>query len=651
MPNLVPVDHDPFASSAVVPDVLKSSGAGLVRGAAGLAGLPDLVASGGALALDKATQWVASKLGVDGTRPAASPNGFHLPTTEGVTKTIEDNVTGPLYRPQTTAGRYAQTVSEFVPGAILAPGGMVSNAIKFAAIPGVASEAAGQLTKGSAYEPVARGVAAVAAGGGAAMLTRPGTATQAIREALPEGVTPQMVDQATSLIDRAARQQGITLSWPEALSQVAGRPVLSNTMRHLEAAPQTEARMAQFYAPRAGEVEAAGRRTFDTIASPNPAPSTIGPTAGQAAEGAINTVRDTINAASDPFYRRASTVLLQPQEMAQFQALPGYKEAAKAVRGDPQLNRYISGLPENSVGFLNEVKKYLDQASTNAAAPLARNPNMQRAAGYGADAKAARQIGVNASQDYDIALAVQEQARKQYLEPLLQGPLGKIASKDTTTKAAIDALFPTNPLPHSADEVGNTIAALSKRSPTAASDLVRAHVESVFNEATQALQSGANQAGGAKFAAVLAGNPQQKANLQAAVEALPGGQGRWAGFEKFLETLQATGTRQNIGSKTAYNTELLNDAKKSGVIGESMKMAANPLKGVQFLNDKFERWKLGRNLNQLADILTNPGAASLLRSIADMPVGSMKAQIAAYRLITMSRAASLEAPPVNQSRH
>jgi len=62
------------------------------------------------------------------------------------------------YQPQSTAGRYAQTVGEFLPAtAGMGPGGMVMGGV----LPGIASEAAGQATEGTALEPWARVIAAV----------------------------------------------------------------------------------------------------------------------------------------------------------------------------------------------------------------------------------------------------------------------------------------------------------------------------------------------------------------------------------------------------------------------------------------------------------------------------------------------------------
>ena len=82
--------------------------------------------------------------------------GEALEQTRGIS---EDVVPGLGYAPKTTAGEYAGTVGEFIPGAML--GGGLGAIPKFAAIPGIASEFAGQMTEGKPIEPYARLGAAV----------------------------------------------------------------------------------------------------------------------------------------------------------------------------------------------------------------------------------------------------------------------------------------------------------------------------------------------------------------------------------------------------------------------------------------------------------------------------------------------------------
>jgi len=645
---------------SIAEDVAKSAAAGLAKGTIAIPGaagdVRGLISSGLDFAAQKfgipAERMQAFKDAVyEGAKVASVPTRVlaDTPTSADIQGQVE-KATGEFHTPQTKAGEYAQTVAEFVPAAIGGEGSLLPRAARVV-VPAVASETAGQVTKGTKAEPVARFLAALAGGGFTALASRPGTAARSIRGQLPDGITEQMVVRADGLMQEAAAR-GIQLAWPEALSQVDGRPVLTNMMRHLEASPQSERQMAEFFGGRPQAVETAVRGELDNMAPVNRAPSTIGPQVGRAAEGTLEDVRGAVNDAARPFYDRASVVLLSPPEMARVRALPGYQEARDAVRADPQLNRYVEHLPDNSVGFLNEVKKYLDTAAEHAAQPLnTQGRNMQRSAGYGRDATAVRDAASNvpSSTAYPTALAIESVGRERFLQPLLDGPLGKIAGRDTTTKNAIDALFPKNPLPNSEHEISTAVSALSHRNPRAAGDLVRAHAESTFNEAARDLQTGPNQASGAKFAVAIAGNPQQRLNLRSAVEALPNGQARWDGFNRLLDVLEATGARQNVGSRTAYNAEI-NKAQGAGSVArDAVKIGANPTKMLQPLVDKYEQWKLGQNLSQLATILTDPGSAGMLRDLARIPRGDWgRSAAAATRLITYANSSR---PQVEKPRN
>jgi hypothetical protein len=188
------------APPSVAEDVAKSAAIGVPKGVMGLAALPgeasNLIGRGvnalGNWLTGKnmtAEEFAAKRAEALGSVDIAGPTG------ETVRKGVE-SVTGPLYEPKTKAGEYAQTVGEFVPAAMAGPGGIVRRAITGAVIPGVTSEAAGQLTKDTAAEPYARMAGAVAPGalaaGAKGMLVSPrGGATRAgqVANLEAEGVT------------------------------------------------------------------------------------------------------------------------------------------------------------------------------------------------------------------------------------------------------------------------------------------------------------------------------------------------------------------------------------------------------------------------------------------------------------------------------
>jgi hypothetical protein len=170
---------------------------------------------------------------------------------------------------------------------------------------------------------------------------------------------------------------------------------------------------------------------------------------------------------------------------------------------------------------------------------------------------AQRAVGPGNQNPYDIALQVQHDARERFLQPLMDGPLGKLAKEDITTQQAIAALFPKEPLVGSEAGIADAVRAISQRNPLAARALVRAYTQSELDKAFNAAMTPEAQGfAGPRFAKQVAGNPlvdtQRLTNLRAAITALPNGANVWDGFNRYLEVMRAMGTRQPIGSRTAF---------------------------------------------------------------------------------------------------
>lgn len=178
-------------------DVLKSGAAGLRQGVENLAGMwGDAAKTQGDVA-----SWIAGKLGASPeTQQTVQQVGSKLHPFGMVASTqdIQQNVTEPTlgqnYEPQTTAGKYARTVGEFAPSAAVSPGTALQKA-SMAVVPAIASEAAGQLTEGTNYEPYAR-VAGALAGGLATTGRSPSAAKVAAKEAPSAETLKSTVDTA-----------------------------------------------------------------------------------------------------------------------------------------------------------------------------------------------------------------------------------------------------------------------------------------------------------------------------------------------------------------------------------------------------------------------------------------------------------------------
>jgi hypothetical protein len=134
-------------------DVVKSGASGLAEGAAAVVGLPGDISN----LLDRGADYLTGGHVAD-HQPATRV------TSDKVNRGIQ-SITGEYHKPETTAGRYAETIASFAPGA-LAPGGMAARAVRVVA-PGAASEAAGEAAGAVSpgLEPYARAIGAVAGAG------------------------------------------------------------------------------------------------------------------------------------------------------------------------------------------------------------------------------------------------------------------------------------------------------------------------------------------------------------------------------------------------------------------------------------------------------------------------------------------------------
>lgn len=641
-----PVGEKPTDYSGVA----KQAGVGVAKGAIGLAGivgdiqqiakkaasyLPDIKA-------DPESEKYARKYGRMGdVMSVGAPPEF--PTSHDIQGQVE-KVTGEFRKPQNQAEADAETVGEFLPAALAGPGSLARKVVTQDVIPAAASIAAGRY---SDQNPYVKALAGFVAGGAGALTSGPTSAEKILRAQLPEFVTEQHITRAGNLIEHA-QQRGVTLTWPEALSRVTGQPVLTDTQRILESHPQTRTQMQTFMADRPQQVDAAVAHELDYLGGRSQNPSMIGPQAAQDSTQTIQNVRAAINRATRPSYDAAGQTLVPQAVHAQAMADPLFAQTLHEVRNNPELSAYLHGQSDRSVNVYDAVKQQLEQRSRNLVQPTNPDASQVGSSITGALADEVRGAALDASRNaahgpshYERALGEQAQLREQYLNPLMHGAIGRLADAPDTSRA-IAAIFGTkSQVPGSEHEIRTAITALANRRPAVAEQLVRAHAEMVFNQASKDLQSGGNQFAGAKFVKDLVGDSQHARNLRAAVESLPNGHDRWQGLTELLDVLAATGQRQPKGSLTAFNSLEANQMSGSG-LAELAARGASPSKWMTFAHDTYKAWSMGRNLDQLARIITDPRSGNALRQITRIPPGSERAAIMAGRLIAQLSAATTE---------
>lgn len=149
-------------------DVAASGLSGLGRGVADLAGLPgtlsDLFNDATTWGLSRGYEAIAGDQAPEGSFFSRSPMNRSVFSGQDARQGLSLMTGGASdYQPQTTAGEFASTVGEFMPGAAAFGGMSPSNLTRFGLLPAVASEGAGQLTEGTSIEPYARTAAALLA--------------------------------------------------------------------------------------------------------------------------------------------------------------------------------------------------------------------------------------------------------------------------------------------------------------------------------------------------------------------------------------------------------------------------------------------------------------------------------------------------------
>jgi len=214
-------------------------------------------------------------------------------------------------QPETTAGEYARTVGEFLPGTLMGGGASIPNLARYGLAPAIASEAAGQATEGMSVggvsvEPIARMGAALVAPGVVGRVASPFG-----------GADPAHISAAQRL-----RREGVDVR--------AGEHTGSSTLRALEGSVEPTARQSE-------QVTAAAMRS-------------LGSTSPRATTTALVSVRDRIVGEMDDAIRGIDVP-----------ATPAMAQRALDIGED-----YMSNAPASAiVGRVREVTQEIMDVATS----------------------------------------------------------------------------------------------------------------------------------------------------------------------------------------------------------------------------------------------------------------------------------------------
>jgi hypothetical protein len=558
---------------------------------------------------------------------AVAPPDTPQPLTAEDYERYAQPLTGELHKAGNVPEQYTQTGFSFVPGALVGPGSLgttvggtllkgLFNAGVHGILPGLASEAGGQLTKGTKLEPWARAAGGVVGGAGSSYLASK-TAEDILRRQTPKWLTPEQSKEAVRLMQIGQNlETPMPLTYPMAVSHVTGEPVYQETQRMLEHHPLTR---GQFQ----GEMYAIPERMERNVGSElerlgpaAPDPYQLGPKAAEAAQAAIDEPRKILNLGTHLMYEESGKSKVNSQIMSGLEKLAPYGEVKKELRSGIK-GAEFSDMTDDSVGFLNQMKIRLGEKAKDAFE--AGDSGAGRI--YRATEHAVKEAATDASPVYKQALEVQEKVRREVLEPLQNTPLARVANSKET-ESVIQALFPAGKMAENQDvAIGQAVARLAKQNPVVASQLVRHYLFSTFQDAMKEKRTVGGEAWGPRgWYATIFGKGQQQKNLQAALNALPDGAKRAQAWHELLNVAGASGQRLPIGSPTFEKAAEAAGLARGGRIGSAAKALSAPLKTIQ---DMVSNVQIARNADELTRIFTDP-RATVFRSLTDKPTGGDK---------------------------
>jgi hypothetical protein len=611
-------------------------GTGVYKGLAGVAALPRTLSD---LLADRSTakRHPVAGRGIPGAEKYVkteidpteqNPGQKHLATADELLSMLESGTlagTKALGLPEslafkrapvdTDADRYLQATGVGLSGVFL-PGGAAANASGGVA-GSLGSEAAGDLTEGTAAEPYARVLGALIPGYAASAMTNKLAASN-VEQIIARATIDATDDQwnAAMRLQAEAAARGTPITSAEAMAQIqGGNRSLMSIQRTVEQMPQTERQMGQFMSARPAGNEAAVAGQMDDIAPRVVAPTEIGPRIQQGAQNYVGGIRQDINAETEMPYWLSQFDRVPQREFARISQTPAFQNALQAVRNDPLLGPPLTGMADDSVAVINAVKKEMDEMGTrlsNYTSPAyspERSMRVEQARTPVVDA------ATNASPAYRTALETQATRRAAELAPAERAPIGQLAQTDDASAQA-KILLPTESLKASPEQIGGTVRELVNqgRADDVAS-LLRATIQDVYAKSVSNVKGMGEQLRGAQFANNLLKNQNQYASLEAAVRQLPDGETTWNGLRRLLDVFEAQGQRLMPGSPTSFNQQLAESLSQN--LGKGVK---------SFGTDMWANWNVQRRSQELARILTAPEGVALLRQLAVLGPNTARAQ-------------------------
>jgi len=462
------------------------------------------------------------------------------------------------YAPTDAAGRIVDFTTQAVTGGGVNPAAVVRNASRGAVLPvvrdvgaaavsgagaGVGNEFASKVNTGNESLDTLARIGGTFAGGvvpGGVIALR-GTAGDRTAAAI-KGVTSEQLKQADMRAKLAAALDNPITGF-EAIQSVTGANPKMQTIQRIteqsDAAAKTLTPMMQ-NRPKANSIMF--NKAVDQLAAPEVYPDTLAGTLKNAAEKSIAATRKTGNVEAEPYYANSSNNPANRVPSNTWNALAsdeGVLAALKAVKNDPYAG--LQGATEGSLQWLDQAKKHLDSQIE-----VARRNGDNFAA---SQMSAARDKIVAAADaafpDYAKARATVAKNMQENVVPMEQSQVGKLSRSDDF-EAQARTFLPRKPKDVNEAVVERTVDTINEQDPSIIRRFLAQDLRGDFNEANQ----GTNPMGGAQFGKLVADNPQQRANLIAAL--------RKSGapvepFENALDIFHAQNYKPPVNSATVAN--------------------------------------------------------------------------------------------------
>lgn len=628
-------------------DILRSTASGAVRGITGLAGLPGLVEqvspTGKALqaipTVDPTIRLLqaAQKTGFMTGRP-----GYLLPEQQQIMSAVEqipgaEAVT--QYVPETTAGEYAETISEFA-----APGGLFARGLKPAltvagvgGIGGAVQETQEQL----GMSPLASMPLTLASTLAAGYAFNPSRAARYAKEAIKD-VSDEELALATA-VERKANEIGINITAPELIDN----KILQGIGQIVYGSEKGGDIMYNYVKNRPQEINKVADSLMDEIAKNPDSVRKVYKDIGTTADKAIkNAELERKIQAEDAGYIVSNVENLDEAQVVNVlgqidNVIAGFGQDSPNIAKLKQLKNRLTKdaaneIPETNINKLSSAKREFDEAIKDSKTGVADTRRfIEKEARYslfnddgtGILNNLDNQLRTNIS--YKNAQDTFARLSDEMVQPVLDNVE---ALRKGVTPAKIKS-FVFDPTKNNVNDIKQTYTILNKTDTNAFPNIARTYIENAANKAFTTKEGGESLKSGFDLYKSLAGTKNQRANFNQVLKGVAEANdvnpdSLLLGFDKFNQVLKRTAKIANIDNpRIPPNPRNL--PQTAAQVGSFMWRVKFASRYGEYLQQK--------TMQDLAKIFTSKNSVEELVKLAKTDLASTEAVTRTINIIAVTR--------------